>query len=63
MGICIYIWNLATESEVADTEGSTATTTRRRTKDDESNLTNWAVISPTTSISRLWLNHPFEIRT
>ena len=25
MGICIYIWNLATESEVADTEGSTAT--------------------------------------
>ena len=25
MGICIYIWNVATESEVADTIGSTAT--------------------------------------
>src|SRR6202050_4025271 len=25
MGICIYIWSLATESEVADTKGSTAT--------------------------------------
>ena len=28
MGICIYIWNVATESEVADTIGSTATTRR-----------------------------------
>ena len=26
MGISIYIWNMATESEVADTIGSTATT-------------------------------------
>jgi len=25
MGISIYIWNVATESKVADTEGSTAT--------------------------------------
>ena len=30
MGICIYIWNVATESEVADTIGSTATSSVHR---------------------------------
>ena len=40
-----------------------ASSTRRRTRDKESSLPNWATISPMTSISRLWLNHPFDIHT
>ena len=30
MGTCIYIWNVAIESEVADTIGSTARVTRKQ---------------------------------
>jgi hypothetical protein len=36
---------------------------KRRQANDKSNLPNWVVISPATSISRLWLNRAFDIRT